>query len=703
MRKAGILILSIVLLYSFQLKAQIKQPEYKIKKPSVFVMARSKGDSVLLRWAPDDPLLWKIANQYGYRVIRIKVAENDRLLFGTQRVTIIVADSVRPYPLEKIEPLIEIDQYAAVVGQAIYGEDFEVSASFDKNPADLLNKARELEDRFSFALFSADQSALAARVHGLAFTDKHVDIDDKYLYSVYPLIPEGIIEFDTAFTVLGVKDTASLPKPYDLKATFSDKYVELSWNREYLQKFYTSYIVERSDDDGHSYNKTSNTPFLNITENPDKQANNFYRVDSLPQNNKTYFFRIRGISPFGETGPPSEAVSGVGVDKTEFINPVITNHNIINNTAVKIEWEILEDLASDVYGFEVERAQKSDGNYTLLHAGTLDKNVRSFIDPMALKSGFYRVASIDKSGGRHYSFPAMVLLPDSVPPGTPVNFKGEVDSSGIVTLTWDANTEEDLAGYRVYRSNYADDGFLKMNNEQIKDLKFQDTLSLRVLTKNVYYKLAAIDNHFNESQLTSPLVITRPDTILPAPPSFRNYAVTDSGIIIYWAKSPSEDIKDHLLFRRKSGEEQWQRINPVNDTSTQYTDTDIINQVVYQYVIIAVDQSGLESEPLNVIDIRASGTPGQLSLQIEVRAIAAINGKSIAVSWSANHASGIVKYALFRAVDDEAIFMYSTLESNQKSFSDENVKIGHVYHYRIQAITSYGVRSMLSPEAVVNF
>jgi uncharacterized protein len=695
----------IVLLFSCHaaLLAQLKQPEYTEKKPSVAVIARSKGDSVWVRWAPDDPLLWQAANKYGYRVVRTKVAEDDRLLFGEARITLVVADSIRPFSIEEIEPYIETDQYTAIVGQAIYGDDFDVSASFDNNPSQIIQRARELEDRFSFALFSADQSPLAARVHGLWFTDSNVDLHDKYLYMVYPLIPPGVMEFDTAFTVIAVNDTAQLPKPFDFRGSFGDKFVELVWNREYLQPFYTSYRVERSDDNGHTYKSTTGSPFLNSSENPDEQSEFFYRVDSLPENGKEYSFRIRGISPFGETGPPSDVVSGMGMGKAEFINPVITRHEIINDAAVKIEWEVMEEYSSEITGFEVSKAANSNGPFTSLTPDLLDRQLRSFTDLQPLKSGFYRIASVDRAGERHYSFPAMVLLPDSLPPAMPANLKGTVDSTGIVTLMWDAVSDADLAGYRIYRSNHPDDGYMKINNGQIMATTFTDTLSLRVLTKNVYYKLAAIDKHYNESELTTALIIERPDTIAPAPPAFYNYAVTDSSVILYWHNSASVDVNDHMLYRRKTGETEWTRINQSGDTTGWYNDMDVINQTVYQYLIIAADKSGLESEPGQTMDVRASGTLKPVTVITKLNAKADNSGKRVVVTWEPVKGQMVVKYAVYRSVNDGLPVLYKTVVGTEKSFTDSNVSISNSYTYRLQAFLNNGGKSPLSEGVKVSY
>lgn len=692
-----------VLTWCVVLQAQMQQPEYPVKKASVAVIARSKGDSVWIRWAPNDPLLWQAGNKYGYRVERITVARDEKLLFGSNRVITMVADSVKPFTIAQIEPFIEQDQYAAIVGQAIYGDDFEVSASFEENPAAALQKAKELEDRFSFALLSADQSPLAARVHGLWFTDTRVSMNEKYLYRVYPLIAPGVMEFDTAYTVIAVNDTASLPQPYDFHGSFGDRFVELVWNREYLQGFYTSYVVERSDDGGKSYQLTAETPYVQLNRETDIETEYMYRVDSLPMNGREYSFRIRGISPFGEYGPPSDIVTGMGVGKTEFINPMITGHELLNETAVKLKWEVMEEYAPEIHGFDVSRAVTSEGPYTSLTPEPIPNSQYSFIDPLPLKSGFYRVAAIDQAGEKHYSFPAMVLLPDSLPPATPVQFTGTVDSAGIVALSWAPNTDNDLAGYRIYRSNYANEGFMQVNNEQITATSFQDTLSLRVLTKKVYYKVAAFDKHYNESELSEALIIERPDTIAPAPPSFYNYAVTDTSVVLFWHNSPSDDVTDHIIYRRKEGEEAWTRVNPHGDTTGYFNDLNVAVRTVYQYIVMAADQSGLESEPGQALTIRASGNPRAMAIITKIDARADRQQNSIHIAWETAKGVDIARFALYRTVNNSAPVLYKTLAGTASSATDTGVKPGTSYGYSVMPYLQNGSKSMMSDMKNVQF
>ncbi len=62
-------------------------------------------------------------------------------------------------------------------------------------------------------------------------------------------------------------------------------------------------------------------------------------------------------------------------------------------------------------------------------------------------------------------------------------------------LTWDANGEIDLAGYRVFRSDRADGGFKLVSGPLIMPNKFIDPSYQPV----IYYAVSAVDESGNES------------------------------------------------------------------------------------------------------------------------------------------------------------------------------------------------------------
>ena len=78
-----------------------------------------------------------------------------------------------------------------------------------------------------------------------------------------------------------------------------------------------------------------------------------YYIDTLPQNEAKYVYRVKGVSPFGITGPYSDTVSTRGTDRVRAI-PQITQHNM-DGEAVHLVWEFPENELKKIKGFKVLR------------------------------------------------------------------------------------------------------------------------------------------------------------------------------------------------------------------------------------------------------------------------------------------------------------------------------------------------------------
>ena len=100
------------------------------------------------------------------------------------------------------------------------------------------------------------------------------------------------------------------------------------------------------------------------------------------------------------------------------------------------------------------------------------------------------------------SAPAVLNAKDIFPPATPLGLEAVVVPAGnamlaSVDLTWAINTEADLAGYNVYRSEGADTPGLKLNGEPLSAPTFHD---MSVLSGTSYfYRVGAVDRSGNES------------------------------------------------------------------------------------------------------------------------------------------------------------------------------------------------------------
>jgi hypothetical protein len=109
--------------------------------------------------------------------------------------------------------------------------------------------------------------------------------------------------------------------------------------------------------------------------------------------------------------------------------------------------------------------------------------------------------------------PAVLTAKDIFPPATPLGLEAVVVPAtnagpASVELTWAINSEADLAGYDVYRSEAADTPGLKLNSEPLSAPTFHD---MSVLPGTSYfYRVGAVDRSGNESALSPAVEVQIP-------------------------------------------------------------------------------------------------------------------------------------------------------------------------------------------------
>jgi hypothetical protein len=663
---------------------------------------RTYKDSIILRWAPFSPELWQMGNNVGYIIERLTIITQDSFILPQPERIILTPKPVKPLSLNEMEKIANNDKYTAIVAQAIYGETFTTNTNINNNALSFLNTATEIQNRFSFALFSADMSVKAAKAHGLLFVDKSIKKGEKYLYRVYLAQSLLSVQADTGLLFINASDIFELPKPIDLEARWGDKMIELSWNREFFERIYVSYIIERSDDKGKTFKQVNNLPTINLDNSNTKSHNTYFYLDSIPQNNFIYVFRVKGVTPFGEISPPSDTIMGMGKNTIPYINPFINANKLLDNNSIEISWNIPEENIAYIKGFGVERSDKSEGPFRLLNKQPFNPSCRNFIDSFSLPVNYYRVYSIDQYGSAHYSFPSLVQLPDSIPPAPPKNINGFIDSSGIVYIYWGKNNEPDLEGYSVYFSNNINSEFIKVNTKKITDTSFTDTTTLKTLSKNIYYRIKAYDGHYNYSDFSEILTLARPDIVPPSPPLIYNAFATDTGNIIEWYPSPSDDVSKHLIYRKNQGEKNWTLINIFRDIDTQniYFDNAKTNSLLSEYLIIAVDRCGLESKPSNIVKI-VWQEPDITNQRPLLEGYANYRDKTIELKWK--RVEGAEKYCIYRQVNDEKMQLYRSVPGNVNVFVDEQVVKDSVYKYYLIVLYIDKIKSKPSNESIIKF
>ncbi len=125
---------------------------------------------------------------------------------------------------------------------------------------------------------------------------------------------------------------------------------------------------------------------------------------------------------------------------------------------------------------------------------------------------WYRVRAVEQFGSATIesadSTPAVLTAKDIFPPAAPRDLEAVTvattkEAPTSIELTWTINTEPDLAGYSVYRSENPEMPGQKLNSELLLVPTFRD-ISV-VPGKSYSYRVGAVDQSGNESPLSSPV------------------------------------------------------------------------------------------------------------------------------------------------------------------------------------------------------
>jgi fibronectin type 3 domain-containing protein len=714
---------------------------------AVMMTGRATGASVKLRWAPTSASLWRRGNEYGYVVMRHTLMRNNQLVSWEERSVArpIGPEAFLPWrDTARWEQLAQTDQFAPIAAQAILGEDFELEGN-SENLSSLANRATEESNRYAFGLFAADHSFNTAIAMGLAWEDKDVKPNETYLYRVYPVSVKTIpidtlqaengqavpVDFytpiDTGFFSISPKDKFPMPKVQEVEADFGHRMATISWNKELFKQFYVSYRVERSED-GQLWQSLRDIPFVTL-ERPGVQTDYMFMIDTLPMNNKPYFYRVSGRTVFDDFGPPSDPVQGMGIDPLPEYFPAIISTFQDEKGGFSITWNFNVEDESNIAGFRITRAPTDKGPYEIISGlELLPASSRNYTDPSPLPVNYYRVTATDQYNRDMPSFSALAQLDDETPPAPPVNVRGAILKNGAMVLTWDENKEPDLMGYRVYMGNDRNDEFTQITPRPVSQNYFIDTVSLNTLSKEIYIQVVSLDFRHNTSGFSDMVVVMRPDTIPPAPPAIKDMLADAGGVTITWANSQSRDVVRHDLQRRLKGQEAWTLLNTytamrgqVEDIS-QFTDTTGIVGKDYEYRILAADNSDLESySPL------AIGRRTDTYIRPAVGTVEALpdrRTKMVELRWQYNVRDEVQLFEVYRAKGDEPLSRYFSWTPEEiqaqtatattgkkaprsKGFSyaaqDKSVNMNTTYTYSVRAIYRDGGISPLSEPVKVSY
>jgi hypothetical protein len=656
----------------------------------IAIAGRPSEDSICLRWAPLNYSVWQLGNRNGYKIERYVIARNGQLLRNPERRTL--NRSIRPLPQEAWEPIVKTNKYAAIAAQALFGDRFEVDLS-QSDMFTIVNKVRENEQRFSFALFSADLSPAVAKASGLWITDAQISSGEKYLYRITINATDSL----RSSIFISPDDDYLLPSPKNLTAEFRDRFVSLRWDK-YKTNHYTAHIIERSED-GTNFVRISETPIVTVSPTAAEDTRHDYAIDSIANMTKTFYYRVKGVTAFGEESNSSDVVSGTAMP-TVIDVPYITSVESIENKFLQIHWTFPDGNNNAIKHFTLERSTESKGNFSPITPDKISPESRVYQDNAPKQINYYRLIAEGLNGDRYPSHVYFAQLVDSIPPSKPILATANIDENGVVKLSWIKNKDLDIFGYRIYKSFHRSEEPAQITAEPVESSSFTDHVNLNTLNETVYYRVMAIDQNQNHSELSEPIKVALPDLVRPQAPVLLPVKSTSSGVLLNWIRSSSHDVVRYEVYRKNTGHKQWEQIaikEIGTDTVFSHLDTGHeIGSGDHHYTVVAIDERGLESDPAHPV----TGTRINSSLQPSIRwgrhNIVRDENK-VTLRWI-NSKKDIEAFRIYKSVDSSQLLLYKTLGGDQEKMTDTFIP-GHLYKYHIMAIFKDGNKSLMSEEA----
>lgn len=470
----------------------------------------------------------------------------------------------------------------------------------------------------------------------------------------------------------------------------------IKWNAEELKSDFSAYNIERSENN-QDFIKLNKTPFLFIKSQFESDKKNITFTDSSAQPEMEYSYRLQGISPFFSRTIQSKSENIFVTPEYKFELTIDTIISSGDSTIIIPDFSKLTKKNIENTNFLIYKTSKSpNGHFQIIESirflGRKDITIKI---KNVTNRNYHLFELVSKYNDTISSLPYYHFMNDHNPPSRPENLKAVVNKSGVVVLDWNSNTESDILGYKLYRSNSLQEEFIEPFNFIIKQNKINDTINIINLDSLLYYRVAAIDTNYNHSQLSEIVKLKKPDIVAPVCAVIHDISQQKNSIKIKLDLPVSSDIKSMAVNKFENGS----KVSFLSQFKSEIIDSLLIPGYNYEYEILVIDKS---ENFCKINSPKIQFEPGYREKMKGIKITVDQLKKEIFISFQ--HPNEKIKsYQIYRSRNKEPITLIKTIQGNFNSFSDHALSINNKYTYQISYVTISGIHSILSDPITVNY
>lgn len=658
MRKFNSIIISFVLLSSVKSYSQHRL----VLQYHVF------NDGIAFRWTPSDIALWRHWNEKGYFLERYTISETKK----ANSTAILINGG--PITSQKIKD--STDNNTAFIKACLEAETQDYST-----PADIVKANDENIQKHTLAMLLLQKNYELTLQSGLGYIDAAIEPQTIYLYKLYPAdaCPE-----DTILTLINTAKQTTPEPPEKPIPSISGNSIFLQWPSADSRDYF-AFIIEKSSDSAFT-NSVNTAEILN-------QCEPIMRyIDTGYTSGQTIFYRIKGQGYFNNTGPASPYA-----EITPFTSPTAYpayfSANTDNKDSITLQWQFEPKQRHLIRGYMLYESDSIEGIFLPIDSVQYPANTEKIsIKNTLIKKPYLKTVAIDLNGNSHLSHSLFLPMTDSTPPDAPDIVLSEISSSGIVKIIWKNNCKTGDAGYRIYKAYNSAYEFTPANPHYYSDTVFSDTLFLKMIRDSVYYKITALDDHYNESAYSKTIALKIPDIIPPDAPIIYNISEGTYYAKIKWHCSEAGDI-DHYELSRSNEETGASNTIMINPDSCSYTDSTLLPGKRYYYSIKAVDKGGFSSKTSPAFPVFTSHEYIMPPIT-HIKKLVDTAAMSIHFYWNYDY-EGISHYKIIRINTDRTISTIGTTSGDEMFFTYRYIPPIITCEYRIIAYFKDGRKSHL--------